>query len=123
MEMIPKRIPNEPRVMPAKPITIRQGASLPMNPDEPSILNKMPAELRNEVYRLLFLHEEPLILMDPEKLCEESDLGYFTSFCDALESEVPSRTIENAINAEYPTAVVPAYSILSSTIPLLRTCR
>jgi hypothetical protein len=39
---------------------IIEGRSSPTNPDAPSFLTSLPPEIRNRIYELLFVHDEPL---------------------------------------------------------------
>jgi hypothetical protein len=61
MRHLKEDIPPVPTV-----IQISDSLSQSENPDEPSFLTNLPAELRNGVYEILFLHDEPIVLRDPD---------------------------------------------------------
>ncbi|KAF1954611.1 hypothetical protein CC80DRAFT_567200 [Byssothecium circinans] len=75
-------------------IRIKKKTSSPAIAGEPSFVTTMPAELRNEVYKLLFLDDEPLVVMEPQ---DHRNFGI--------------------------DATPPATKFLSPSIGLLRTCR
>jgi hypothetical protein len=62
-ELIRKRWPGstESPITSPPTIDIRQNASEPIDPAEPSFLTTLPAKLRNEVYKWLFHRDEPII--------------------------------------------------------------
>jgi hypothetical protein len=100
------------------PVRIRNGVSQPADGDSPSFLTTLPAELRNQVYRWLFVREEPIVYdnchshdarepsFDSDEYCGEN----FIDYEDPLSQD------------ELDILQKPSHD-MRSCVPLLRSCR
>jgi hypothetical protein len=65
---------------------IINGRSSPTNPDAPSFLTSLPPEIRNRIYELLFIHDEPLEVTAANRRTNYMKLSFVRE--DALRSEL-----------------------------------
>jgi hypothetical protein len=110
-EPIPIREGRNGRVKPPI-IEITQSTSQPADPDTPSFLTTLPAEIRNAVYAILFKRDKPIEILDK-----------------AYQREYPSWIDDGDISDEEAAELEAASCIMRKThdfgqgINLLRTCR
>ncbi|KAF2246650.1 hypothetical protein BU26DRAFT_567002 [Trematosphaeria pertusa] len=106
-------------------VWIPRGTSHPEDPTAPSFLSTLPAEIRNEVYNLLFKRDEPIVVLDPEECREDLDC------CLDADSETDDEETEGVGDAteikhqewKYPNLVERASDSIGHAIPFLRSCR
>ena len=97
-------------------IEITQSMSQPADPDAPSFLTNLPAEIRNTVYRILFTRDQPIEITDRE---EQRNYPVWLEYIDITEDE----ELEERIEEEAAIYTKWRGHDFDQGINLLRTCR
>jgi hypothetical protein len=98
---------------------ITKGVSRPIDPGAPSLLTSVPPEVRNAIYDVLFTRDQVLVHNTKAYHAEEPDRTDYLndgSYVDALDMFHQVYEAELDANVEFRDG-------LSSSLPLLRTCR
>lgn len=98
-------------------IEITQSTSQPADPDAPSFLTTLPAEIRNAVYKILFERDDPIEILDQEE--QISYPAWLEADFNVSDDEEPDEELEQ----EAATYMNWKSYDFDRGLNLLRTCR
>jgi hypothetical protein len=101
-------------------IDIRNNASQSIDPNEPSFLTTLPAELRNEVYKWLFHRDEPIIYTG--SWIQQREPEFVERYLDSDDEDDSNSTEDKPTHEELALLRKPPHDI-GPVVGVLRTCR